>query len=126
MKNTLVSDNIRREIIRDFVKFLKKKNAFVSYRVNTAKFLLWCEKKYMSGDEIHKFICEVFTYGIFAILQHRHKEYLDYNHAANLINYAFSWSTTKEGGIFWRKLDVEWKILVKNKYHIYHDILNEK
>ena len=97
-----------REIIRDFLSFLKKENAYERYikeikRQNKREFKNW-------GNYIN-----VLTINS---LKSCFKSGSDIGY---LIHHAFLWSATKEGFDFWAALDIKWSYKMRNI-----EMINEK
>lgn len=101
----------QKEIIRQFVKFLKKKDVYIEYKNNLMKDV--------NGDNYVGF-----TYGIqLRVLcspsgsERKFSIYL----AEELINYAFCWADTPQGHEFWSELSREWKIYLDENFEELYD-----
>ena len=95
-------------IITEFITFLKDNDCYTQYRANISR------KLYGTVNPLG------FVYAL------RHKildlydrpprvHSYDIGIVTNFINYAFTWSETKQGQEFWAHLDREWRKLVHNK-----------
>lgn len=91
-------------IIKEFISFLKENNVYQRYKMNIS--------------------CSLFGgYNIMGYIFGFKRKVLDafgrqpYNPFAveNYINYAFTWSETKEGQKFWSNLDQKWRKVVVDK-----------
>ena len=92
-------EEIRKEIIRDFVRFLKKEGVYLKYKENMANN---CEKTFFYLPRK-----EFYTATSIDTLMEEGKR---------LIISAFCWVDTKEGMEFWDKLHLEWVDFFSQKY----------
>ena len=113
--DNITRTEIRKQIIKDFAHFLKSKNIYVEFRMNTAKALVY---RYSA----HKYMN--FFYGLEKKILLGNLERLSYNRALNLINLAFSWSLTKQGHFFWGELHNEWVDYIMKNYKQHELLLN--
>ena len=87
--------NGKKDIIRVFAIFLKKKDVYEKYKDNFYTRRL--SKSYNFRDVI-----EVKNY------------FFKYNEPNDFIESAFTWAYTKEGNTFWSKINDEWLKLLNN------------
>lgn len=99
------AEEIRKEILKDFMKFLKDNHVYIQYRSNIAK--LVHDKDFTTN----------FCYGINNRIFHGRRNSFDMAVADNLVNYAFGWVYTPEGDQFWRNLHYKWQDFTRKKYH---------
>ena len=98
-----------RQMVAEFLLFLKKNNALNGYR-NAVK-----EYRRSHFKTIENII-NPFTIEPIKVL-FKQEEY------SELINLAFQWSLTPEGQTYWEKLDEKWRIMIgDNEFQI----VNEK
>jgi hypothetical protein len=87
-------------ILREFFKFLKENNAFITYRINLSNNISRRNKNgFFNG--IHT---KIFT-------KRERYETLKFE----LINYAFTWSDTPQRHKYWSKLDNLWRRKLRNE-----------
>ena len=113
------AEEIRKEILKDFVTFLKKHNAYTNYRKNLADYVILGFPNKRRWNLRWR---NAYTYGI-KYIYHGH---ITLNNAYTFINSAFCWSGTLERNEFWGKLHNEWVSIVFKKYDKYEAVLNEK
>lgn len=85
------AEEIRKEILKDFMKFLKDNHVYIQYRTNIAKVVY---------DNYEKNFTTNFCYGINNRIFHGRRNSFDMAIADNLVNYAFGWFDTPEGDQF--------------------------
>ena len=118
---------LRREILRDFTKFLKERNLYIKYKSNLANSVIKTRCPFSSRNTQLKLWYDAFQYGIqVKILSISTVPYLDYIKCYSLIDYAFAWSDTPQRHNFWREINNEWTTFFADKYKQYVSILNEK
>lgn len=119
-------EEIRREILTDFVAFLKKHNVYTKYRENMAnehtKYRCYGFKNMHEAKIKWR---DVFFNGICIHVLYDSTKSMNVEHCLNLINYAFQWYDTPEGKAFWSNLDSKWRFFFYNKYLYYYEILNK-
>ena len=96
------------EILKEFFKFLKENNAYIQYRTNICY-----------GFGIHPSKKNInFFYGMQEqiIPFETRKNIITEMVARNLINYAFTWSETKEEHKYWCELHKKWQNYMDNIY----------
>jgi hypothetical protein len=98
-----------REMIAEFLSFLKENNALQGYR----EALIKQKRRYFNTIENY---VNPFTIGPIRVL-------LKPGEYEELINMAFTWRNTKEDHEYWQKLDQKWRKRIKN---IELQIVNEK
>lgn len=103
------AQNVKREIIRDFVNFLKTNKAYIQYRTNIAN----------SYYDTTHFVDRFYNGFITKVLKDYRNNYKVFNLELvdNFINCAFTWSITPQGDYFWRKLHEKWETQAYQKYH---------
>lgn len=99
------AEKIRKEILKDFMKFLKDNHVYIQYRSNIAKLVY--DKDFTTN----------FCYGINDRIFHGRRNSFDMATADNLVNHAFGWIYTPEGDQFWRNLHYKWQDFTRKKYH---------
>ena len=122
-EETLDKKEIRREIMRQFMKFLKDRKVYVIYRENLMHTTL--------GH--HGFIRKPqnymgFMYGIQYSVLKDYKgvdRWFTYDLARELINYAFSWVDTPQGHYFLKRLSTDWKKYMYAEFYKYRTTLDE-
>ena len=97
-----LTEEAKKEIIKDFAKFLKENHAYVQYRSNIAQSI--------NFNDFATHFCNGFN----GKLLQRYKKFT-ISTAVNLINFAFTWANTPQGDTFWRELDNEWGKLITQK-----------
>lgn len=104
------AEEIRKEILKDFITFLKKHNAYIQYRSNIALAL---------GFYTHDFIYHFYNGIVTKVLKDINGKDRLFNIqlAESLLNYAFTWSYTPEEDWFWRSLNREWVKYIEEKYN---------
>lgn len=80
------------DTIKRFIRFLKEKNVFYTFRRNYDK----------------NFACVLTDVGTTTC-----REYLNCVNPYDFIGYAFDWLSTDEGHAFWNNLDDKWRNIVK-------------
>jgi hypothetical protein len=97
------------ELFKEFFKFLKENNAYVQYRANICHDGL--------GNHLRKNNINFF-YGMQKkiIPFETRKNIITEAVARNLINYAFTWSETKERYKYWCELHKKWQNYMDNIY----------
>ena len=112
---------------REFINFLKENNAYEAYKYNVRQ-----NKQLTKSTSTPYSLFSIININPFSPLIK--KAYSLYNgltfdeddamkcrrdyvkiHICELINYAFTWAETKEGELFWRRLDSKWKHYLKQK-----------
>jgi hypothetical protein len=121
MSNKEEAEKIRKEVLKDFVKFLKEHKAYIKYRQNIADSYT---HDYIVDKNENEWI-RAFSYGIYMKILSNGRCPLYYGLCPQLINYAFTWRNTKEGHCFWSNLSTKWTHLFRTKYKQYMIILNE-
>lgn len=100
-----MNKELHNKILKDFVHFLKKHNAYVKYRRNMAKFIVSYEKGINATYVDH--CCSAFLRNLNGHpLLRDISASMDYR---NLLLDAFDWGNTAEGAMFWSYLDDEWR-----------------
>lgn len=101
------AQDVKREIIKDFVNFLKINNAYTQYRANIA-----------NSFYPTQFVNFFYNGFVTKVLKDHKYNYRVFNLALvdNFINFAFTWSCTPQGDYFWRKLSEKWQTQVYQKY----------
>jgi hypothetical protein len=93
----------KKEIIREFTKFLKNNKAYTQYRINITEDI----KNSRKINDFHlafKYFIDLHGF--------------EHNTTYNFINYAFTWASTKQGDPFWRLLDSKWRrVLIEKGYN---------
>lgn len=117
---------LRRQVLRDFAKFLKQKKVYNQYRRNLADCVIREKYRYCDKKEKTKLWCDAFQYGIYIKVLHNGCHKLNYEKCRELVNYAFTWSETPENHTFWNRINNEWITTFVNKYHSYRSTLDEK
>ncbi len=117
---------LRKQILRDFTKFLKQKKVYNQYRRNLADCVIRERHRYSNKKEQIKFWYDAFQYGIYIKVLHNGCHKLNYEKCRELVNYAFTWSETPENHTFWNRINNEWVTTFVNKYHSYRSTLDEK
>lgn len=98
-----------RQMVAEFLLFLKKNNALNKYQKAVRKQKWWYFKTIENNINL-------FTIEPIKVL-FKQEEY------SELINLAFQWSLTPEGQTYWEKLDEKWRIMIgDNEFQI----VNEK
>ena len=90
-----------REIIREFLFFLKKENAYKKY----IKAIKQQKKEQFKNWENY---INIFTINNFKGC------FRSDSNIGNLIDYSFHWAITKEGHDFWSELDKKWRDKMRN------------
>lgn len=124
MSEIVAVEMLRKEILKDFFTFLKKKHAYVQFRRNMADAVIREKCHFEFKEENKKIWYDAFHYGIHMKILYNGRCKLTYPICLQLINYAFIWSRTPENHKFWSILDREWQDIVKKKYEIYRADLN--
>lgn len=96
---------IRTFIMRDFCKFLKKRGIYLEFKENFVK------------DKT----CRYAMYKRMSVVNNQARFFIDgpllmgdtYQELAELINYSFTWSMTKEGHNYWLRLSNLWRKTMK-------------
>lgn len=106
----------QREIIREFVKFLKNEGVYCRYRENIMDNINnW---SYVNGfKQKNNYIG--FTYGIQIKLLHDSRGFerkFTMSLAEELINFAFTWDDTPQRHNFWAKLSEKWVGHIREKF----------
>ena len=122
-EETLDKKEIRREIMRQFMKFLKDRKVYVIYRENLmhtapGRGFIRNPKNYMG-----------FMYGIQYRVLKDYKgvdRWFTYDLAKELINYAFCWEDTPQKHNFWKRLSDAWKKHVYREFYKYKTILDSR
>ena len=125
MNEVVAVKTLRKEILKDFFIFLKKKHAYVQFRRNIADAVIREEHSYKSKEERKKIWYDAFHYGIHIRILHNGFVKLTYPICLELINYAFFWDGTPERHKFWYTLNTEWQDIVMKKYKTYRADLNK-
>ena len=120
-EETLDKKEIRREIMRQFMKFLKDRKVYVIYRENLmhtapGRGFIRKPKNYIG-----------FMYGIQYRVLKDYKgvdRWFTYDLAKELINYAFCWQDTPQGHSFWQRLSDAWKKHMYAKFYKHRTTLN--
>lgn len=122
-EETLDKKEIRREIMRQFMKFLKDRKVYVIYREN----LMHTTPGYGFIRKSQNYMG--FMYGIqYRVL----KGYggvdrrFTYDLAKELINYAFCWEDTPQKHNFWKRLSDAWKKHMYREFYKYKTILDSR
>ena len=98
-----------RQMVAEFLLFLKKNNALNGYQRAVRKQKWWYFKTIENNINL-------FTIEPIKVL-FKQEDY------SELINLAFQWSLTPEGQTYWEKLDEKWRIMIgDNEFQI----VNEK
>ena len=121
-EETLDKKEIMREIMRQFMKFLKNRKVYVIYRENL-----------MHTRPRHGFIRKPqnymgFMYGIQYRVLKDYKgvdRWFTYNLAKEFINYAFCWANTPQGHAFWKRLSTDWRKYMYAEFYKYRTTLDE-
>ena len=113
---------------REFINFLKENNAYEAYKYNVRR-----NKQLTTSTSTPYSLFSIININPFSpLIKKAYSLYnglifdeddamkcrLDYVkiHICELINYAFIWAETKEGELFWRRLDSKWKHYLKQKF----------
>lgn len=100
MENSNHFIEVRKFIMRDFCKFLKEKGLYLEFKENFVR------EKYNKGS----------VYRFLEARKNRIRYFIDgpiimgdsYEAMREMINYSFTWASTKRGHGFWSKLCDEW------------------
>lgn len=114
MNNIKTYKELKKEILRDFTKFLKENNIYQQYRTNLLRSLINTECLKPNDWKVG------FLYGI----QMKNKK-LYFERCYELINYAFIWEATPQGHTFWSKYCTKWRNLFFEKYRQYEEMINQ-
>lgn len=122
-EETLDKKEIRREIMRQFMKFLKDRKVYVIYRENL-----------MHTTPRHGFIRKPqnymgFMYGMQCRVFKGYNgvdRWFTYDLAKELINYAFCWEDTPQKHNFWKRLSDAWKKHMYKEFYKYKTILDSQ
>lgn len=100
MKNSKDFIEIRTFIMRDFCKFLKEKGLYLEFKENFVR------EKYNKGSiykelSARKNVARFFIDGPILMGD-------TYEALREMINYSFTWASTKRGHEFWSKLSNKW------------------
>lgn len=116
----MTKETLRKDIIRDFIKFLKENGIYIRYKANIAHRKVggfyYAASKIPRKGEIWR---ETFCNGISEIFDNG-----TYDSYLNLINYPFCWGCTLEGITFWGKYNSKWKDYFSEKYRKHIRILD--
>lgn len=91
-------------IIKEFITFLKENNAYQKYKMNISCSLF-------GGYNIMGYVLGFKSKVLGVFKEQPYRPFA----VGNYINYAFTWSETKEGHKFWSNLDQKWRKVVVNK-----------
>lgn len=127
-EETLNKKEVRREIMRQFVKFLKEKGVYVKYKENLMHVVSSPTKCTTRMEDYQNYIG--FTYGLLIkILQDNgtnERRLFNVPLASEFINFAFCWEDTPQRHEFWERISDEWRRYVyKNLYNKYAHIICE-
>lgn len=106
----------QREIIREFVKFLKDEGVYCRYKENIMDSINNWSDVY-GFKQKNNYIG--FTYGIQIKLLYDSRgseQGLTMSLAEEFINYAFTWTDTPQGHYFWEGLSEKWKRYIRKKF----------
>lgn len=117
---------LRKQILKEFFKFLKEKKVYAKYRKNIADSVVREMYRYETKEEKRRHWCDSFQYGICVKVLHNGHHKLNYEKCRELVNYAFTWSETPENHTFWNRINNEWITTFVNKYRSYRSTLDEK
>ena len=118
----------RREIMRQFVKFLKDRKVYVIYKENLMHVVSSPTKCTTRMEDYRDYTG--FTYGLLIkILQSNgtnERRLFNVPLSAEFINYAFCWDETPQRHKFWERISDEWRKYVhQNLYDKYAHIICE-
>ena len=115
----------QREVIREFVKFLKNEGVYCRYKENIMDNIN--NYSYVNGfKQKNNYIG--FTYGIQIKLLHDSRGFkrkFTMSLARELINYAFSWVDTPQGHYFCKRLSTDWRKYIYAEFYKYRTTLDE-
>ena len=117
---------LRKQILKEFFKFLKEKKVYTKYRKNIADYVVRERYKYETKEEKRKHWYDAYRNGVYVRVLHNGVYEMDYDRCRGLIDYAFTWSDTSEKHKFWSALDSEWASIFSKNYRPYASVLNER
>ena len=117
---------LRKQILKEFFKFLKEKKVYTRYKKNIADCVVRERYRYETMEEKRKHWYDAYQNGIYVKILCYGRHRLNYERCRELINYAFCWSDTLERHNFWASLSSEWADIFRENYGTYASVLNEK
>jgi hypothetical protein len=117
---------LRKQILKEFFKFLKEKKVYTKYRKNIADCVVRERYKYVTKEEKRRHWYDAYHNGVYVRVLHNGIYKMDYERCRELINYAFCWSDTPEKHNFWSALNSEWGDIFSKNYRPYASVLDER
>lgn len=117
---------LRKQILKEFFKFLKEKEVYTKYKKNIADCVVRQDYGYCTREEKRKHWYDAYQNGIYVKILSYGRHRLNYERCRELINYAFCWSDTQEKHNFWASLNSEWADIFSENYGTYASVLNER
>ena len=117
---------LRKQILKEFFKFLKEKKVYTKYKKNTADCFIHERYRYGTKKEKRIHWYDAYQNGVYVRILNGGLYKLNYERCRELINYAFTWSDTPEGHKFWYGLNSEWVDIFSKNYRLYASVLDEK
>jgi len=116
---------LRRQILKEFFKFLKEKEVYTKYKKNIADCVVREMYPYETKEEKRRHWYNAYQNGVYVKVLHNGIYKMNYERCRELINYAFTWSETLEGHNFWHALSSEWADMFSKNYRPYASVLDE-
>ena len=117
---------LRKQILKEFFKFLKEKEAYTKYKKNIADCVVREWYRYETKEEKRRHWYNAYQNGVYVRVLRNGIYKMNYERCRELINYAFSWSDTPEKHNFWSNLSSEWADIFSKNYRPYASVLDER
>lgn len=126
MDEEKVVKELRKQILKEFFKFLKEKKVYTKYKKNIADCVVRASYRYETKEEKRKHWYDAYQNGVYVRVLHNGIHKMNYERCRELINYAFNWSETPEKHNFWSALNSEWTNIFTKNYRPYASVLDER
>lgn len=117
---------LRKQILKEFFKFLKEKNVYTKYKKNIADCVVREKYRYETKEEKRRLWYDAYQNGVYVRVLGNGIYKMSYERCHELINYAFCWSDTPERHDFWSTLNSEWADIFSENYYKYASVLDER
>lgn len=117
---------LRKQILKEFFKFLKEKKVYTKYKKNIADCVVREKYRYETEEEKKRHWYDAYQNGVYVRVLRNGICKMNYERCHELINYSFCWSDTPERHNFWSALHSEWADIFAKNYRPYASVLDEK